>query len=114
MPWRRIGLAVAVIVASLIVLGRISSVVVDWAWFSTIGYVGVFWTMFATKAMLFLGVFVAASLLLWVNGALAFRFTAHIAPFGGVRCRLRDSPGIARAATRIVWLRIPVVDVASA
>jgi hypothetical protein len=31
MPWRRIGLAVAVIVASLIVLGRISSVVVDWA-----------------------------------------------------------------------------------
>jgi uncharacterized protein len=33
--------------------------------------------VFATKATLFLGVFVAASLLLWVNGALAFRFTSR-------------------------------------
>ena len=45
---------IAVIVAFLIALGRVSSVVVDWAaWFSTIGYVGVFWTVFATKAALF-------------------------------------------------------------
>jgi uncharacterized membrane protein (UPF0182 family) len=77
MPWRRIGVAIAVIVASLIVLGRISSVVVDWAWFSTIGYVDVFWTVFATKATVFLAVFVVASLLLWVNGALAFRFASR-------------------------------------
>ena len=54
MLWRRIGVPIAVIVAFLIALGRVSSVVVDWAaWFSTIGYVGVFWTVFATKAALF-------------------------------------------------------------
>jgi uncharacterized membrane protein (UPF0182 family) len=53
MPWKNIGVAIAVIVASLTVLGRASSVVVDWAWFSTIGHVGVFWTVFATKAVLF-------------------------------------------------------------
>lgn len=52
MPWRRIGVPIAVIVAFLIALGRVSSVVVDWAWFSTIGYVGVFWTVSATKAAL--------------------------------------------------------------
>ena len=49
---RRIGVLVAVIVL-LFALGRITSVVVDWAWFSSIGYVGVFWTAFAAKAALF-------------------------------------------------------------
>jgi uncharacterized protein len=74
MPWRRIVGTVAVIVASLIVLGRASSVVVDWAWFSTIGYVGVFWTIFTWKAVLFTAVFAISALLLGVNGALALRF----------------------------------------
>ena len=35
MPWKSIGVAIAAIVASLIVLGRVSGIVVDWAWFST-------------------------------------------------------------------------------
>jgi uncharacterized membrane protein (UPF0182 family) len=74
MPWRRFGLPIAVIVALLVALGRISGVVVDWAWFSSIGYVGVFWTVFGTKAILFVVAFATASLFLWVNGALAFRF----------------------------------------
>jgi uncharacterized membrane protein (UPF0182 family) len=42
MPWRGIGVAAAVVVVSLIALGRASSIVVDWAWFSTIGYLDVF------------------------------------------------------------------------
>jgi hypothetical protein len=33
MPWKGIGVVIAVIVASLIVLGRASGFVVDWAWF---------------------------------------------------------------------------------
>ena len=74
MPWKGIGVAIAVIVVSLIVLGRASSIVVDWAWFSTIGYVDVFWTVFATKAALFIAVFAVSALLLWVNGRLALRF----------------------------------------
>ncbi len=52
MPSRRIGVAIAIIA-----LGRIMSLVVDWAWFSSIGYVGVFWTALAAKAALFVAVF---------------------------------------------------------
>ena len=53
MPWRRFGVPIAVIVL-LFALGRITSVVVDWAWFSSIGHVGVFVTAFVTKAVLFI------------------------------------------------------------
>jgi uncharacterized protein len=74
MPWRRIGVPVAVIVACLIVLGRASDFVVDWAWFSTIGYVDVFWTIFATKAALFIAVFAVSTSLLWTNGVISLRF----------------------------------------
>ena len=77
MPLRRIGVTVAVIVASLVVLGHASDLVVDWAWFSTIGYVGVFWTVFITKAFLFIAVFAVSTLLLWVNGTLALRFASQ-------------------------------------
>ena len=73
---RRIGVLVAVIVF-LFALGRISSIVVDWAWFSSIGYVGVFWTVFATKAALFVVVFAVSTLLLWANATLALRFTSR-------------------------------------
>ena len=73
---RRIGVLVAVIVL-LFALGRITSAVVDWAWFSSIGYVGVFWTIFATKAFLFIAVFAVSTLLLWVNGTLAVRFASR-------------------------------------
>jgi uncharacterized membrane protein (UPF0182 family) len=73
MPWRGIGVAFAVVVVSLIALGRASSIVVDWAWFSTIGYLDVFWTTFATKAVLFAAVFALSALLIWVNGRLALR-----------------------------------------
>ena len=75
MPSRRIGVAIAAIVA-LFALGRISSVVVDWAWFLSIGYVGVFWTTLATKAALFVVVFAVSTLLLWANATLALRFAS--------------------------------------
>jgi uncharacterized protein len=77
MPWRRIGLAVAVIVVAFVLLGGVNGFVVDWAWFSTIGYVGVFWTVFATKAVLFIAVLAVSSLVLWVNGALALRLASR-------------------------------------
>ena len=81
MPWKGIGVAIAVVLASFVVLGRAGSVVVDWAWFSTIGYVGVFWRVFATKAALFLAVFVVSSFLFWVNGTLALRFASRRRPW---------------------------------
>ena len=89
---------IAVIVAAIIVLGRVSSVVVDWAWLSTIGYVGVFWTVFATKAALFVVVFAAASLFLWVNGTLAFWLASRLrlrlpVPFDPGFATVRALPG---------------------
>lgn len=75
MRWKGLGITAAVIIACLIALGRASSFVVDWAWFSSVGYVSVFWTAFATKAALFGAVFVASALLLWLNGIVALRLT---------------------------------------
>jgi uncharacterized protein len=72
---RRVLVAFAVIVACLIVLGRASSLVVDWAWFSSIGHGRVFWTILTAKIALFVTVFAVSSLLLWSNAALALRFT---------------------------------------
>jgi hypothetical protein len=80
MPWRRIGVPVAVVVACLIVLSRAASLMVDWAWFSTIGQVGVFWTVFTTQIVVFLAVFAVTALLLWLNGTLALRLAWRRAP----------------------------------
>jgi len=90
MPWRRFGVPIAIIVL-LFALGRSASVVVDWAWFSSIGYVGVFWTAFVTKALLFVVVFGVSALLLWANAALAYRFAAR----PGLRLPAVFDPGVA-------------------
>ncbi len=88
MGWRwnvqRKGIAVAivVIVLLLIALGYTTDFLVDWVWFSAIGYLDVFWTILGGKAFLFFAVFVASALLLWVNGSLAYRFSR---PGGDIR-----------------------------
>src|SRR6266568_7060341 len=77
-PWR--GAVVVVVIATivlsicLILLGLTGDFLVDWLWFSTIGYLGVFWTTIAAEAEVFSAVFVATAVILWVNGSLAFRF----------------------------------------
>ena len=73
---RRIGVPIAIVVF-LYALARISSVAVEWAWFSSIGYVGVFWTAFATKAALFAVIFAVSTVLLWANATLALRFASR-------------------------------------
>src|SRR6516164_5713382 len=61
--WR--GAVVALIIAAIVVticlilLGLMSDLLVDWLWFSAIGY---------------LYVFVATAIILWLNGSLASRF----------------------------------------
>jgi uncharacterized protein len=47
---------------------------VDWAWFSAIGYLTVFWTVVGSKLVLFLAVFMVSATLLWLNGSLAYWF----------------------------------------
>ncbi|MGC9953340.1 MAG: UPF0182 family protein [Rhizomicrobium sp.] len=71
---RRIVLAIAIIVACLIALGVTSGFLVDWTWFSSVGFLGIFWTIIGAKSALFVAVFVATAIVVWVNGALASRF----------------------------------------
>jgi uncharacterized protein len=80
MRWR--GLAIAaviaaiIMVAALILLGLCGDLLVDWAWFSSIGYLDVFRTVLWTKAALFAAAFLASAAVLWLNGSLAVRLGA--------------------------------------
>src|SRR6266571_6914026 len=65
--------AIAVLIA-LIPLALMTDFLVDWLWFSAVGYLLVFWTTIAAEAEVFSAVFVATAVILWVNGSIAFRF----------------------------------------
>jgi uncharacterized membrane protein (UPF0182 family) len=80
-------LAIAIIVACWIALGLASGFLVDWTWFSSVGFLGVFWTIIGAKIVLFAAVFAATAIVVWVNGALASRSA-------GLRAYLRpvDTP----------------------
>ena len=71
---RLLIIAVIIFFICLILLDLISGFLVDWLWFSAIGYFGVFWTIIFAKAEVFFAVFLATAIILWVNGLLAFRF----------------------------------------
>jgi uncharacterized membrane protein (UPF0182 family) len=76
MPVKRIGAAIAFIIF-LFVLSSTGGLVVDWAWFSSVGYAGVFWTALIARAAVFGVVFAVSSLLLWANASLALRLSSH-------------------------------------
>src|ERR1700690_1372113 len=59
---------------SLILLGLASDFLVDWLWFSSIGFLQVFLTTIPAKAVVFLAVWTATAIILWLNGWLAMRF----------------------------------------
>src|SRR5258708_12127859 len=76
---RRSALAVVIIAAIVVGIGRLllglaSDVLVDWLWFSSIGYLQVFLTSFGAKAAVFFAVFLATAVILWLNGWLAVHF----------------------------------------
>jgi uncharacterized membrane protein (UPF0182 family) len=66
-----LGLVVA---AGLILLGLTGDFLVDWLWFSELGYLDVFWTVVIARAVVFGLVFVPTAVVLWLNGWLAFRY----------------------------------------
>src|SRR5579864_7298097 len=68
---RLILIGLGIIVGVLIVLGLISAILVDWAWFTSLGYQSVFWTTIWAKLALFAVVFVATTAVLWANGVIA-------------------------------------------
>src|SRR6516162_7063272 len=77
-PSRRIVMTLlmgAVVAAiGLIVLGLTGDFLVDWLWFSAIGYLPVFWTIIGANTLLFLAAFLTAAIILWVNGWFASRY----------------------------------------
>ena len=78
-PPRRSALAVVIIVAfvvgiCLLLLGLASDLLVDWLWFSSIGYLQVFLTTIGAKAVVFFVVWLPTALILALNGWLARRF----------------------------------------
>jgi uncharacterized protein len=73
MRWRGFTVTAVVVLACLIALSLAVDLLVDLAWFSTVGYRQVFWTIFGSKVVLFFTVFIASTIFLWVNGKLAFR-----------------------------------------
>ena len=74
MALRRVAVVMIISATCLIALGVAADVLVDWLWFSAVGYPAVFWTMLGAKVALFLAVFAASAVLLWLNGYLAYRF----------------------------------------
>lgn len=70
---RRIGIAIAIVVVCFVALGLASDFLVDWTWYSSVGFLGVFWTIIGAKIMLFVAVFVATATVISVNGMLASR-----------------------------------------
>src|SRR5260370_41650807 len=96
---RRIAITVAVVVVGLIVVGRITGVLVDWLWISSIGYVDVFWTVLSAQAFLFVAVFaVSAGAILGV-GVLAHRFARDV---GASEARAERSSGEPEGLNQIV------------
>ncbi len=73
MSLRRIAVAMIIIAAFFIALWFAADFLVDWLWFSSVGYLDVFLTIFGTKVALFIAVFAASAIVLWLNGALAHR-----------------------------------------
>jgi uncharacterized protein len=70
----RIIIAATVGGICLILLGLASDFLVDWLWFSSIGYLQVFLTGIGAKAVLFFAVLMATGAILWLNGWLVMRF----------------------------------------
>jgi uncharacterized protein len=71
MRWKGVAVTVAVVVTGLIALQLVSEALVDFLWFSSLGYRSVFWTMLAAKAALFLGIFLTTAAALVLSAALA-------------------------------------------
>ncbi len=79
--WRRLVIQVAVLLAGLIVLGRTGAVLIEWLWFSSIGYVQVFWTIFGAQAVLFVVVFCLSASALFLSGLVAHRSGKGLGPW---------------------------------
>ncbi len=77
-----VGFIIAAVFAGicLILLWLASDFLVDWLWFSSIGYLQVFWTTIGAKAVVLAAVWTGTAVVLWFNGWLAVRFARRQPP----------------------------------
>jgi uncharacterized membrane protein (UPF0182 family) len=76
----RFIIAAVLVGICLILLWLASDFLVDWLWFSAIGYPQVFWTTVGAKAVVFLSVWTGTAVILWLNGWLAVRVARRQPP----------------------------------
>ncbi len=109
-----VGFIIAAFVVGicLILLGLASDFLVDWLWFSSIGFLQVFWTSIGAKAVVFFAVLTATAVILWLNGLLAVRF-ARRQPTHAVATSAWKPPGnapppdlLALMRDRLPWPRV--------
>ena len=107
-----VRLIVAVFVGGmcLILVGLASDFLVDWLWFSSIGYLQVFLTTIGAKAVVFFSVWTATAVILSLNGLLAARFASR--PIQAVAASAWKPAGIAPPdlftpmRDRVPWSRV--------
>lgn len=107
---RRTIVAAAIIaIAVVVILGRLSGLLVDWLWFSAVGYFAVFRTIVEVKTALFLVVFVASGICFWVSGAVALRYARRQSPWHALAFPPDTQGGqalpdvVARAMSHAAW-----------
>jgi uncharacterized protein len=100
MRGKYIAILVAIVVLGLIVLGRMGNTLVDWLWFSSIGYEGVFWTIFTARTALFLAVFAVSTGAFWLSGGLALRFARQ--PRAASPARTAFSPAMSQTSLQLL------------
>ena len=109
MALRGFVVAMIIIAACLIVLGFTADCLIDWLWFSDVRYPDVFWTILGAKVALFLAVFAASAILLWLNGSLAYRLAerqrhlpAVVSPWQSIGDQTLTAL-LARLSQRLPW-----------
>src|SRR5262249_54809865 len=77
---------------------------VDWLWFSSVGYLQVFWTSLAAEAAVFGGIFTATAIVLWLNGWVARRLARRRSTPPATVLGLQSPPGpLALLRDRLPW-----------
>ena len=73
MRLRDLTVAGALTAACLIAFSVAADYLVDWVWFSSVGYRAIFRTVLVTKIVIFFAVFFSSAAFIWGNGALSLR-----------------------------------------
>lgn len=98
----------AILVGICWVLLRVGGdLLVDWLWFSSVGYLQVFWISLAAETAVATAVFTATAIILWLNGWLALRFarSPSTPPVSAAGSTLPPDP-LAFARDHLPWPRI--------